>query len=72
MTPVSVGVGWSSQLRARVESGDIRIRHMTRAVWTSVLRPLPGGQLLGLDTWTRFQVFAPTGEGATRLQRTER
>jgi hypothetical protein len=24
-----------------------------------VLRPLPGGQLLGLDTWTRFQVFTP-------------
>lgn len=58
-----VGVGWSSPLRARVESGDIRIRHDKGGDF--VLRPLPGGQLLGLDSWTRFQVFAPTGEGAT-------
>lgn len=57
-----VGIGWNSQLRARVEDGDIRIRHDKGGDF--VLRPLPGGQLLGLDTWTRFQVFVPTGEGA--------
>ncbi|MDV3464686.1 hypothetical protein R1G70_08455 [Stenotrophomonas sp. C960] len=59
-----VGVGWSSHLRARVEAGDIRIRHDRDGDF--VLRPLPGGQLLGLDNWTRFQVFVPTGEGPTR------
>lgn len=59
-----VGVGWSSHLRARVEAGDIRIRHDQGGDF--VVRPLPGGQLLGLDTWTRFQVFTPTGEGAAR------
>lgn len=59
-----VGVGWNSHLRARVEEGDIRIRHDRGGDF--VLRPLPGGQLLGLDTWTRFQVFTPTGKGATR------
>ncbi len=59
-----VGVGWSSHLRARVEEGDIRIRHDRGGDF--VLRPLPGGQLLGLDTWTRFQVFTPTGEGPAR------
>lgn len=58
-----VGIGWDSQLRARVEEGDIRIRHDKGGDF--VLRPLPGGQLLGLDTWTRFQVFVPTGEGAS-------
>lgn len=58
-----VGIGWDSQLRARVEDGDIRIRHDKGGDF--VLRPLPGGQLLGLDTWTRFQVFVPTGEGAS-------
>ena len=52
-----VGVGWNSHLRARVEEGDIRIRHDRGGDF--VLRPLPGGQLLGLDTWTRFQVFTP-------------
>ena len=59
-----VGVGWNSHLRARVEEGDIRIRHDRGGDF--VLRPLPGGQLLGLDTWTRFQVFTPTGEGPGR------
>ncbi|WNF10417.1 hypothetical protein RKE57_20540 [Stenotrophomonas geniculata] len=59
-----VGVGWSSHLRARVEAGDIRIHHDRDGDF--VLRPLPGGQLLGLDNWTRFQVFVPTGEGPTR------
>lgn len=58
-----VGIGWDSQLRARVEEGDIRIRHDKGGDF--VLRPLPGGHLLGLDTWTRFQVFVPTGEGAS-------
>lgn len=56
-----VGVGWNSQLRARVEDGDIRIRHDKGGDF--VLRPLPGGQLLGMDTWTRYQVFSSTGEG---------
>ncbi|HDS1091951.1 hypothetical protein [Stenotrophomonas maltophilia] len=59
-----VGVGWNSHLRARVEEGDIRIRHDRGGDF--VLRPLPGGQLLGLDTWTRFQVFTPTGDGPGR------
>ncbi len=59
-----VGVGWNSHLRARVEAGDIHIRHDRGGDF--VLRPLPGGQLLGLDTWTRFQVFTPTGEGPSR------
>ncbi|MCF3479887.1 hypothetical protein GUV60_07460 [Stenotrophomonas maltophilia] len=58
-----VGIGWDSQLRARVEDGDVRIHHDKGGDF--VLRPLPGGQLLGLDTWTRFQVFVPTGEGAS-------
>ncbi|WP_409460676.1 hypothetical protein ACK1O1_19490 [Stenotrophomonas maltophilia] len=56
-----VGVGWNSRLRARVEDGDIRIRHDKGGDF--VLRPLPGGQLLGMDTWTRYQVFSSTGEG---------
>ena len=42
-----VGIGWDSQLRARVEDGDIRIRHDKGGDF--VLRPLPG-QLLA---WTR-------------------
>lgn len=58
-----VGIGWDSQLRARVEGGDIRIRHDKGGDF--VLRPLPGGQLLGMDQWTRFQVFTATGEGAS-------
>lgn len=59
-----VGIGWGSQLRARLENGDIRIRHDKGGDF--VLRPLPGGQLLGLDRWTRYQVFAPTGEGTSQ------
>jgi len=63
-----VGVGWNSHLRARVEEGDIRIRHDRGGDF--VLRPLPGGQLLGLDTWTRFQVFTPTGAAAVHRSNT--
>jgi len=55
-----VGTGWNSHLRARIEEGDIRIRHDKGGDF--VLRPLPGGQLLGLDKWTRYQVFTATGD----------
>ena len=43
-----VGIGWDSQLRARVEDGDIRIRHDKGGDF--VLRPLPGASCWA---WTR-------------------
>lgn len=61
-----VGVGFGSTLRARVENGDIRIRHDKGGDF--VLRPLPGGALLGLDAWTRYQVFTATGDGQAQCR----
>ncbi|HBP03657.1 MAG TPA: hypothetical protein DD677_11195 [Stenotrophomonas sp.] len=58
-----VGNGGNSQLRARIEDGDIRIRHDKGGDF--VLRPLPGGKLLGLDNWTRYKVFTATDEGTS-------
>lgn len=52
---VDMGMG---QLRARLEDGAIRIRHEQGGDF--VLKPLPNGDLLGMDQWTRFQRFQRT------------
>lgn len=57
-----VDVGMGSTLRARVEDGRIRIRHDRGGDF--VLAPLAGGELLGMDEWTRFRVFRPAAGGA--------
>ena len=58
---VDMGMG---QLRARVEDGAIRIRHEQGGDF--VLKPLPNGDLLGMDRWTHFQRFQRTSaEGDT-------
>lgn len=58
---VDMGMG---QLRARLEDGAIRIRHEQGGDF--VLKPLPNGDLLGMDRWTQFQRFQRTStEGDT-------
>lgn len=56
---VDLGMG---QLRARVEGDAIRIRHDQGGDF--VLKPLPNGDLLGMDRWTRFQRFQRTDAGS--------
>lgn len=60
---VKMGFG---QLRARLENGAIRIRHEQGGDF--VLRPLPNGDLLGMDQHTRFQRFQrqPDQDGQAR------
>lgn len=50
-----VEVGFGSRVRARVQDGQIRMRHERGADY--VLQPLANGDLLGLDDSTRFQRF---------------
>ena len=50
-----VEFGFGSQVRARVEDGQIRMRHERGGDY--VLQPLPNGDLLGLDQWLRFERF---------------
>lgn len=50
-----VEVGYGSRVRARVQDGQIRMRHELGGDY--VLQPLPNGDLLGLDQWLRFERF---------------
>ncbi|KAF1012983.1 MAG: hypothetical protein GAK31_03810 [Stenotrophomonas maltophilia] len=50
-----VEVGFGSRVRARVEDGQIRMRH--EAGGDYVLQPLANGDLLGLDDSMRFERF---------------
>lgn len=50
-----VEFGFGSQVRARLQEGQIRMRHERGGDY--VLQPLPNGDLLGLDQWLRFERF---------------
>lgn len=50
-----VEVGYGSRVRARVQDGQIRMRHELGGDY--VLQPLANGDLLGLDDSTRFERF---------------
>lgn len=55
-----VQIPLSGQLRARLEDGQIRIRHDKGDDF--VLQPLANGSLIGVDTWNRYAYY--TREGA--------
>jgi hypothetical protein len=54
--------GLGSELRARLEAGQIRIRHDKGGDF--VLQPIGGGRLLGIDDWNRYALYRRDG-GAT-------
>ncbi|MBL8261721.1 MAG: hypothetical protein JNM58_04785 [Xanthomonadaceae bacterium] len=51
------------QLRARIENGQVRIRHDKGGDF--VLSPAAGDVLLGLDSWNRYAVYRRDGGAAT-------
>ncbi|RPE79876.1 hypothetical protein [Vulcaniibacterium tengchongense] len=55
-----VEAGAATVLRARIENGDIRIRHDKGGDF--VLKPVAGGRLLGVDSWNRFAVYEAQGK----------
>lgn len=54
-----VGMGMGAQARARLEDGEIRLRHDKGGDF--VFQALPGGKLVGMDEWTRMRVFQRSG-----------
>ncbi|MCD9085376.1 hypothetical protein [Stenotrophomonas sp. SY1] len=54
-----VTLGMGSEMRARLENGNIHIRHDKGGDF--VFKPLTNGGLLGLDRWNRYAVYARTG-----------
>ncbi len=48
-----------SVMRARLEGGQVRIRHDKGGDF--VLQPLPGNRLLGIDSWNRYAVYQRQG-----------
>lgn len=51
----AVSGGFGASMRARLEHGDVRIRHDKGGDF--VLRRLADGRLIGIDTWNRFALY---------------
>lgn len=51
------------QLRARIENGQVRIRHDKGGDFVFV--PVDGDMLLGIDRWNRYAVYSRDGGAAT-------
>ena len=51
------------QLRARIEHGQVRIRHDKGGDF--VFAPVAGDMLIGIDSWNRYAVYARDGGAAT-------
>ena len=58
-----VEMGMGASAHARLEDGAIRLRHDKGGDF--VFKPLAGDRLVGMDDWTRMQVFVRVGGAAT-------
>lgn len=54
-----VGLSLGSQLRARLENGQVHLRHDKGDDF--VLQPLDGQRLLGIDPWNRYALYQREG-----------